>query len=130
MSMDEVEPNCAAGRGPIPWEHSEDIVGSNWMGLEWSEPYRLGDRLEPALPEMGVYRIWHPDKEGLSYIGETAAFTDRLRSHEKTFGSDALFSVAALDGLDAAHKRTEVETDLIGAHYLAIQQAPMAQFGI
>jgi hypothetical protein len=31
--------------------------------------------------------------------------------------------------VDAAHKRTEVETDLIGAYYLAEGTAPTAQFG-
>lgn len=125
----ETEPNSATGHGPVPWDNSEGVTESNWMGLEWSEPYRLEQRLEPELPKSGVYRIWYPGEDGLAYIGETAAFTDRLRSHEKSFGGEALFSVVAPTGMDAKHKRTEVETDLIGAHYLATQQAPAAQFG-
>lgn len=100
------------------------------MGLEWSGPYQLGDRLEPDLPEVGVYRIWYEnDAPPLAYIGETKAFTSRLRQHEKTFGSEALFSVSIPDGMDAKHKRTEVETDLIGAHYLETKRSPTAQFG-
>ena len=125
----ETEPNCEDGRGPVPWENVNDVTASNWMGLDWSEPYLLTDRLEPELPENGVYRIWYDsDVTPLAYIGETSAFTNRLRRHEDTFGSDALFSVATLDGLEAKHKRTEVETDLIGVHYLATNRPPQTQF--
>jgi hypothetical protein len=31
--------------------------------------------------------------------------------------------------LDASHKRQEAETDLIGAYYLEVGEAPLAQFG-
>lgn len=31
--------------------------------------------------------------------------------------------------LDAAHKRVELETDLIGTYYLAEDEPPTAQFG-
>ncbi len=126
----ETEPNAEPGRGPVPWENVDDVTALNWMGLEWSEPYRLENRLEPDLPDAGAYRIlYEDDSPPLAYIGETSAFTGRLRQHESTFGSEAHFSVAAPDGMAAKHKRTEVETDLIGAHYLAHGQAPIAQFG-
>ncbi len=99
------------------------------MGLDWSEPYRLADRLKPELPDAGVYRIWYEGDTPLAYIGETSAFTGRLRRHENTFGGKALFSVAAPDGMAAKHKRTEVETDLIGVHYVTHGRSPIAQFG-
>ncbi|GAB3676804.1 GIY-YIG nuclease family protein [Halopiger thermotolerans] len=125
----ETEPNSAPGRGPVPWEKTENVIGPSWMGLEWSEPYPLADRLEPELPDNGVYRIWYQgDAPPLAYIGETSDFTGRLRRHEDTFGSDALFSVATVEGLEAKHKRTEIETDLIGAHYLTTDQSPQSQF--
>lgn len=108
LSEGETEPNSATGRGPVPWDNSEDVIESNWMGLEWSEPYRLEQRLDPGLPQSGVYRIWYPGADELAYIGETAAFTDRLRRHEKSFGGEALFSVVAPTGMDAKHKRTEL----------------------
>ena len=126
----ETESNAEPGRGPIPWENLDDVIAPDWMGLAWEGPYRLQDRLDPELPEKGVYRIWYEgDAPPLAYIGETSAFTNRLRKHEKTFGGEALFSVADPDGMDAKHKRTEVETDLIGAHYVAIQESPTTQFG-
>ncbi|SEW01259.1 GIY-YIG nuclease family protein [Natrinema salifodinae] len=126
----EAESNTEPGRGPVPWKNVDDVTASDWMGLEWSGPYRLEDRLEPDLPDAGVYRIWYEgDAPPLAYIGETKAFSRRLRQHENTFGSEALFSVAVPDGMDAKHKRTEVETDLIGTHYLVTQRSPTAQFG-
>jgi hypothetical protein len=66
-----------------------------------AEPHQLEDRLEPELPKSGVYRIWYPEEDGLAYIGETAAFIDRLRSHEKSFRGKALFSVVEPTGMDA-----------------------------
>ena len=34
-----------------------------------------------------------------------------------------------LSDLDASHKREKIETDLIGAYYLEVGEAPRAQFG-
>lgn len=125
----ETEPNCADGRGPVPWTNVEHVAGPAWMELEWSEPYLLEDRLEPALPDNGASRIWDgAEVPPLACIGETPDFTGRLRRHEATFSSDALFSVATLDGLEEKHEQTEIETDLIGVHYLATNQSPWLQF--
>lgn len=130
LDEDETELNAEPGRGPIPWESVDDVIAPDWMGLSWSEPYRLENRLKPELPEAGVYRIWYDgETPPLAYVGETSDFTGRLRRHEGTFGGDALFSVAAPEEMDAKHKRTEVETDLIGAHYLTAGESPTAQFG-
>lgn len=130
LSEGEEESNSKPGRSPVPWANVEELTSSTWMGLEWTGPYQLADRLEPELPEAGVYRIREEDQHSrLLYIGETSDFTGRLRRHEKAFGSDALFSVAAPNGMDARHKRTEVETELIGAHYLVTEEPPKAQFG-
>jgi subtilisin family serine protease len=49
--------------------------------------------------------------------------------HEQTFGEDALFAYAEWSDLDASHKRQEIETDLLGAYYLEVREAPLAQFG-
>lgn len=130
LNEDETEPNAEPGRGPVPWENVDDVIAPDWMGLSWSESYQLRNRLKPELPEAGVYRIWYDSETPpLAYIGETSNFTGRLRRHEGTFGGDALFSVAAPDGMDVRHKRTEVETDLIGAHYLTAGESPTTQFG-
>lgn len=129
LAEGETESNAEPGRGPVPWTDVDDITGPTWMGLNWDGPYKLADRLEPNLPDAGVYRIWEQgDSSRLLYVGETSDFTGRLRRHERTFGSGALFSVAAPQGMEATHKRTEVETDLIGAHYLVTEAPPTAQF--
>jgi len=130
LDEDETEPNAEPGRRPIPWKNVDDVIAPDWMGLNWSEPFRLENRLDPDLPEAGVYRIWYDgESPPLDYIGETSAFTGRLRRHKDTFGGEALVSVAAPDGVNAKHKRTEVETDLIGAHYFITGESPTTQFG-
>jgi len=53
----------------------------------------------------------------------------RLYNHENEFGGDVLASFAARPDLDPQHKRLEVETELIGAHFLAHEQPPTEQFG-
>jgi hypothetical protein len=65
----------------------------------------------------------------LAYIGESSNISSRLYNHEQTFGGDALFAYAERRDLDAAHRRKEIETDLIGAYYLEVGEAPLAQFG-
>ncbi len=124
----QIEPNTQKGRGPVSWKNVESVTGINWMGISWSHPRQLKERLDHNYPNAGVYRIWRPNKESLSYIGETRSFQNRMRKHQKTFGGDALFSVASPSGMDAKHRRTEVETDLIGAHYLVNGVPPLSQF--
>ncbi|WP_245852865.1 GIY-YIG nuclease family protein [Natrinema ejinorense] len=130
LSEDETESNTENGRGPVPWENVNEVTGSNWMGLEWSEPYFLKNRLAVDPPDNGLYRIWYgSNSPPLAYIGESSNISSRLYNHEKTFGGDALFSYVNRPELDAAHKRQEIETDLIGVHYLENGEAPIAQFG-
>jgi hypothetical protein len=107
-----------------------DVIDREWMGLQWSEPSRLADRLNPSPPQNGLYRIWYQDDAPpLAYIGESSDIPSRLYTHEQTFGGDALFATADRPDLDARHKRREIETELIGAHYLARDRAPTVQFG-
>jgi hypothetical protein len=100
------------------------------MSLGWSELYRLAERLDADPPHVGVYRIWYEVQDlTLAYIGESSKITSRLYNHEQTFGQDALFAYAERSDLDALHKRAEIETDCIGAYYLEVGEAPLAQFG-
>ena len=100
------------------------------MNPNWSEPYHLEERLNTGPPDIGVYRIWYQKQDStLAYIGESSNISSRLYKHERTFGKDALFAYAEESDLDAPHKRKEIETDLIGAHYLVNGEAPLAQFG-
>lgn len=100
------------------------------MSLDCSEPYRLAERLDADPPEIGIYRIWYGGQEStLAYIGESSNISSRLYNHEQTFDEDALFAYAERSDLNASHKRAEIETDLIGAYYFAVGEAPLAQFG-
>lgn len=65
----------------------------------------------------------------MAYVGESSNVPRRLYNHQQTFGDHALFAYAEDTTLNAAHKRVEVETDLIGAHHLAHGSPPLAQFG-
>jgi predicted GIY-YIG superfamily endonuclease len=126
----EEEPNSASGVGLLDWRNWQNPFTRDWMGLAWSEPYRLAERLDADPPDTGVYRIWYEGQEStVAYIGESSNISSRLNNHEQTFGEDALFAYAKRSDLDASHKRKEIETDCIGAYYLAVGEAPLAQFG-
>ena len=100
------------------------------MGLDWSEPEKLENRTKVELPSSGVYRIWFPTvSPPLAYIGETGAMKNRLRKHQKTFGDKSLFSVAKIEKADTKAKRLEIETELIGTHFIEENSVPKGQEG-
>lgn len=129
LGPEESEPNAEPGVGPLPWEHPSDVIDQNWMGLEWSPSFRLRDRLSVSPPDTGLYRIWRENKAPpLVYIGESSSISRRLYNHEDEFGADAFCSFVARPDLDAQHKRLEIETELLGAHFHAHGQPPAEQF--
>ncbi len=126
----EEEPNTASGVSPPDWQNWQEPIARDWMSFDWSEPYRLEQRLEANPPDTGLYRIWYDEHESrLAYIGESSNIPSRLYNHEDTYGGEALFAYARRTELDAPHKRKEVETDCLGAYYLAVGEAPLSQFG-
>lgn len=130
LGPNEEEPNCASGVEPTDWQNWQNPVAKDWMGLNWSETYYLEQRLDVNPPDNGLYRIWHGNNAPpLTYIGESSNISSRLYNHEQVYGGDALFSYVERIDLDASHKRSEIETDLIGAHFLAVNEPPAAQFG-
>lgn len=52
------EANAEPGVEPLSWEHTDDVTTRNWMGLDWSDPFRLRERGDIAQPATGLYRIW------------------------------------------------------------------------
>ena len=114
LESGEEEPNSAIGIGPLDWRNWREPLAQDWMGLDWFEPCRLGERLKADPPDTGVYRIWYEEQESsLAYIGESSNISSRLYNHEKTFGEDALFAYAEDSDLDASHKRKEIETQYL-----------------
>lgn len=123
----EIDP--AIGCAPPEWNNWQAIKSVEWLGLDWSSPELLGNRKDMVPPSQGVYRIWYADRpDRLAYIGQSANLPRRLYSHERTFGSEALISFATASGL-AEHELRERELDLIGVHFLALAESPIAQFG-
>jgi hypothetical protein len=100
------------------------------MGQDWVEDRRLGAVTTAELPPVGVYRIHEPaEGDALTYIGQSKALPNRLRTHARRFGPDLWVSWAGRDDLRTRAARLEVETDLIGAYVCAQGTAPAAQFG-
>ena len=117
------------GQTPPPWDTWRPATDDGWLGQDWTPARPLKERLEIDKPTQCVYRIWDDDgSESLEYIGESTNITGQLREKEKSFGADAMFSVAPVRGLDR-HERHELKLDLIGAHYLDLGQSPIEQFG-
>jgi hypothetical protein len=126
----ETESNSEPGVGPLQWTDWQEPLATEWMGLDWSEPDSLADAYQQVPKQPGVYRIWQPDEpEPLEYIGESKTLRNRLYRHRRNRDGELRFSFAPLsEEFEAAHKRDEIETDLLGAHYLACEQAPRDQF--
>jgi hypothetical protein len=99
------------------------------MGLEWSTPAPLADANQTIPQTVGLYRIWDPtEPEPLEYIGQSATLRRRLYRHRRQRREELFFSYVPTPAADAKHKREQLETDLIGAHWLATQKAPRDQF--
>jgi len=127
---DETEPNAEPGVGPLDWTEWTKPTHERWMGLDWSEPAPLADAYQQIPTEPGVYRIWEEaTPRPLEYVGESKTLRNRLYRHRRNRDDSLLFSFATLaTEYEADHKREEVETDLLGAHYRACNVAPRDQF--
>ena len=124
----ESEPYAELGIPPLDWDTYEDPTAENWMGLDWSRPETLADVSTDVPTDDGVYRIWDSDSPlPLEYLGESANLRSRLRTHSRNRRGELLFSYAAPGSVDAKHRRLEAETDLIGAHWLAVGAPPTDQ---
>ncbi|WP_206662559.1 GIY-YIG nuclease family protein [Halorubrum sp. BOL3-1] len=128
LAEGETERNTEPGVAPLPWTDADKPTGPSWMGLDWTEPESLAKAY--GLPiEAGVYRIWdRKEPERLEYIGQSEDLKSRLYRHRRNRDEGLAFSYAIIDDGDAKHKREQVETDLIGAHWLATNSAPRDQF--
>lgn len=125
----ESESYAEPGIPPLEWQSYEEPIAVDWMGLDWSEPLELA-KVSTTVPAAdGVYRIWDSTSQYLlTYIGESANLRSRLKTHKRNRRNELVFSYSAPDGIDTKHKRLEAETDLIGAHWLAIGKPPMDQY--
>jgi len=129
LDVSETEPNTAAGIGPLPWENHSNPTASEWMGLEWSPPQPLAQADQSIPQAAGVYRIWEStEPHPLEYIGQSTRLRKRLYRHRRNRNEKLLFSYCTHSAADAKHKLEQIETDLLGAHWLALDMAPTDQF--
>ncbi len=119
--------NCDRSVGADPLDLDREaggMTGTDWLGLDWTEPIPLRDRTAIAHDRV-VYRIWYPGfTPPLAYIGKSTNVANRLIKHESAFGPDARVSVAPLPG-----RLKDVEAALIADHYLRTNTLPKGQNG-
>lgn len=102
----------------------QDVLSSEWMGLDWSPRDKLANRLDLD-PGKAVYKIWFPNHAPpLAYIGQAKNIKQRLYKHEKKFGRESKFSVAHVE-----NSRKTIEALLIGKHYEIKNTLPKGQEG-
>ena len=128
LTEGETEPNTAPGVGPLPWTDADEPTSHSWMGLDWTDLEPLTDAYGLASAP-GVYRIWDPEEpDPLEYIGQSGNLKSRLYRHRRNRDEALVFSYALIEDSDERHKREQIETDLIGAHWLATEAPPRDQF--
>jgi hypothetical protein len=128
LSAGEEDSNSARGREPFEWVDPADVFGLEWMGLDWTTPDRLEDASSVIPSDSGVYRLWDRAADSLTYVGESQNLRSRLYTHRRNRNVDLRFSYAILPDRSASHELLEVETDLLGAHWLATGRTPVEQF--
>jgi len=125
----QTECNTEDGVGPLDWSRSSDVLSEDWMGILWSSPRPLADADTSIPTDDGLYRIWREgEAPPLEYIGQSSNLKSRLYRHRRNRDEALLFSYSELGKHDAQHKREEVETELIGVHWLEVGESPQDQF--
>lgn len=125
----EINPN--GGYSSLPLNQHSHETALDWMGLQWSELMPLTLASMQKVPFAGgVYRVIDLDNNTIIYIGESKTLRNRLSSHCKTPWptTKPYFSFAHPKGMDASHRRHEVESDLIGAFYCKYKSLPLEQY--
>lgn len=116
-----------------------DPQALDWNGHQWSDWVPLTGDLRKISVGVGLYRIRGDDPDALLYVGEgqiparPLAHLVKLRNTDhdqgKVFAAHARFECSwVLNDQWLSHHRLELETDLIAAHMICIEDIPAAQF--
>lgn len=117
------------GIDPLPWDNKQALTGQNWLGLSWEPSQQLATVDSEVPAEPGVYRLWQSENvPPLEYIGQSANLRRRLYKHRRHRGGSLLVSYAVLPDLDRQFQRLQVESTLLGAHWLTCDRAPRDQY--
>jgi hypothetical protein len=123
--------NPASGSCSQPLQLVGKPQDGNWMGLNWSPPGLLSeDRLRSVPDGSGLYKLFDPTEPRLLYIGETEHLQKRLVAHRSNSWEpyQPLFSFYQLPDGGYAFQRHELESDLLGSHYLTFREPPVFQY--
>lgn len=116
---------------PLPWTDWTEVCSTSWMGLDGTVVDALASVSTDVPNDSGLYRLWDPTTAPpLHYVGQSAHLRSRLYAHRRN--RDVTLRVAYApppgEAFDARRCRLEVETECLGAHYLAVGVSPEAQF--
>jgi len=112
----------------VSWEDWKEVESKNWMGLEWSEPHKLSDFADPFPATSGIYRTKQPGMEGLERIEATSNLRERIYNRAEKIGDETRISFCELD-ITGKSSETELEVDLMAAHYTANRITPDSDAG-
>jgi len=113
----------------LRWDNWRGVTEGDWMGLPWSDPFDLSfptnvedwaNRLPAA---SGIYRTWQPGSDVLDRIEATSNIERHIRDNAGQIGYETKISTCELD-IRGKPSRTEIEVDLLGAHYIATKVLP------
>jgi hypothetical protein len=125
---DDSERSFRDGVDPLPWNHPDEVTSRGWTGVSWSEPIPLGDSASQIPDRAGIYRLWNPtDVPPLEYLGETVDLNNRIATHRRNRDDDLLLSYTVVDG-SRKFQLSQIETELLGAHWLACGESPRDQY--
>jgi hypothetical protein len=103
---------------------SQDYLGIQWLGLNWSPFQVLHDVNAPSCP--GVYRI--RKNSCLLYCGQSTNLQKRIHTHQKASRfRNSQISFHQMDN-SQPHQLKERETDLIGAYFACEGEGPSYQY--
>ncbi len=125
----EIESNANPGVGPLDWSRTDNVLADDWMGLSWSSPRSLAEANTSIPADDGLYRIWQEgEAPPVEYIGQSSNLKSRIYRHRRNRDGELIFSYSKLGQHNAQHKREEVETELVGVHWLEVGKSPRDQF--
>lgn len=121
------------------WNAWRSVTSTEWMGLDWTDPRPLAERVSVAGLGTCAFRVWESQEETnewdrmLNAVGTTESLPSRLFTLQREYGPETVFSVAELpelstDDVERSRELHEVRYDLIGAHYLAAGEPPLDQY--
>ncbi|WP_237560406.1 GIY-YIG nuclease family protein [Halolamina rubra] len=134
-----------------------EFYANNWLGADWTDWGPLdpnGDHLSTFSTDEGLYRVRHPERPGLEYIGETGrslrgrvralahgAFADEMPYRDPHTAAPCLWAVQQEDGKELEvsvttptlaedkQSRKAFEDALIAVYRRERGESPTANFG-